>query len=158
MLKKIKLTVPVYLKKYLEVTYEVREVRNNQRHVHVEKWSSLGQLLDFGSRVILLPQKLPDFKGEEITITYYCREKSYDVPTEKLARLVKLIDEEFRRALISYVSALHEKVGGDYGPYVTMFLNRYDIVPDVDVDWETMRKVYRDYLVKVERRNQKIYA
>lgn len=154
MLKKITLEVSRHLKKFLEVEYGT----NPKGEIMVEKWSELGRLIHLVSRPIPFAMSARKPEGTTVRIAYYCREKAYELPPDKLPDLVRQLDEIFRRSLICEVRKVHELAGGDYGPYIRHFLDRYDIVPDVDVEWETVRKIYRDYLNKTEKKNQKIFA
>lgn len=155
MLKKLTLAVPKHLKKFLESPEFGAPTDSG---IHVEKWSTVGRIIHSVSRPI--PYTVPYAKptGTTITISYYCREKVYDVPPDKLLEVVRLLDEIFRLTLISEVRKAHELTGGDYSQHIRTFLDRYQIERDVDIDWETIRKVYRDYLVRVERKRQKSYA
>lgn len=153
MLKTLTLSVPKYVQKFLIGEYQGEEGR-----IHVEKWSQLGALIDLVSRSYPFPLVAQKASGTTIQITYYCREKSYDIPPDKYPALVRSMDELFRRALICEVRKVHELAGGAYGPYVRSFLDRYGIAADVDVDFETMRKIYRDYLARNDRKNKKTYA
>ena len=150
MLKRLTLSVPKYLKKFLEGEFD-----GQAGVIHVEKWSEIGSLIHLVSRSYPFPLPIERATGTTIIISYYCREKSYDVPPDKLPDLVRQLDEIFRRSLICEVRKVHELAGGNYGPYVREFIERYGIVADVDVDWETMRKVYRDYLARIDRKNAK---
>jgi len=150
MLKRLTLQVPKYLRKFIEGEY-----KGANGQVQVEKWSELGKLIHLVSRSYPFPIAHVRATGSTITISYYCREKSYEVPPDKLPDLVHQLDEIFRRSLICEVRKVHELAGGAYGPYVRSFLDRYGIEADVDVDFETMRKVYRDYLARNGRENEK---
>ncbi|WP_266364170.1 hypothetical protein [Tellurirhabdus rosea] len=154
MLKKITLPVPRHLKKFLEGEYGVTP----KGVIHVEKWSEVGRLIHLASRVVPFPIKAEKPSGTTVTISYYCREKAYDVPPEKLKELVLQLEEIFRRSLIFEVRKVHELTGQQYGRFVTDFLDRYGIVADEDIEWQTVRKVYRDYLDRINKQNQKIYA
>ncbi|MVM37264.1 hypothetical protein GO730_05815 [Spirosoma sp. HMF3257] len=92
--------------------------------------------------------------GNNLTIWYSCRDKTHEVPLEKMSTLAKALDELFRRSLIIEVRALHGLCGGDYSRFIRSFLERYQIEPDVDVDFETIRKIYRDYLERVDKQTR----
>lgn len=159
MLKTLTLPVPKYLQKFLIGEYREDDLTpaNESRvpRIHVEKWSQLGALIDLVSRSYPFPLPVAPARGTSIQISYYCREKSYDIPPDKYTALVRSLDELFRRAMICEVRKVHEMAGGAYGPYVRQFLDRYGIEGDVDVDFETMRKIYRDYLDRNDRKNRK---
>ena len=150
MLKKLTLPVPKYLKKFIEVEYNGAEGL-----VHIEKWSELGRMIHLVSRSIPFPVVHEKPSGTTITITYNCREKAFEVPSEKIPDLVRQLDEIFRRSLICEVRSVHYLAGGDYSQYIRTFLARYDITPDIELEWETIRKVYRDYLSRVDKKNKK---
>ena len=156
MVKRIKLKVPIYVKKFIEGEngWDGRGI------VKVDKKSELGWLIHAISRSIPYNYTYPSIdKGENVlTIQYTTYEKVYDVPPEKVESLARQLNEIFRSALINEVRGKHELIGGDYGPYVTNFLERYGIIPDVDVNWQSMRKIYRDYLESVAKKRQKIFA
>jgi hypothetical protein len=98
----------------------------------------------------------PDLSATRLTIHYSCRERTHEVPPEKLANLVKSLDEQFRRALICEVRALHELCGGDYSKFIRNFLSRYGIQADEDIDFDTVRKIYRDYLDRIDKSNREL--
>lgn len=172
MLKRLTLQVPKYLKKFLEGEFD-----GEGGVVHVEKWSEIGSLIHLVSRSYPFPLTIDRPSGTTITISYYCREKSYDIPPDKMPHLVRQLDEIFRRSLNCEVRKVHEMAGGNYGPYVRTFIERYvrsrnrylkrartyvrtfieryGIIADVDVEFETMRKIYRDYLARIDRKNAK---
>lgn len=153
MKKRLTLSVPRYLRKFLE-----GEFKGVAGEIHVEKWSELGKLIHLVSRSYPFPLKADKPVGTTITLCYYCRDKSYEVPPDKLGDLVRQLEEIFRRSLICEVRKVHELAGGNYGPYIRQFMDRYEIEADVDVDFETIRKVYRDYLARNGRENIKILA
>ncbi|KAB7728011.1 hypothetical protein F5984_19850 [Rudanella paleaurantiibacter] len=150
MKKRLTLQVPKYLKKFLE-----GEFKGQNGEIHVEKWSELGKLIHLVSRSYPFPIAPVRAGGNTISISYYCREKSFEVPPDKMHALGNQLEEIFRRSLICEVRKVHEMAGGNYGPYIRQFLERYGIEPDVDVDFETIRKIYRDYLARNGRENEK---
>ncbi|UHG93381.1 hypothetical protein [Spirosoma oryzicola] len=150
MLKRITLPVPVYLKKFLEGEYNAQT-----GVIKVEKSSQIGQLINLVSRPYPLAIPARPVPGTSVTFAYYCREKSYDIAPDKLVAMVRQLEEIFRTAMIFEVRKVHELVGGDYAPHIRQFLDRYDIKRDVDIDWETVRKIYRDYLNRNDRKNRK---
>jgi len=80
------------------------------------------------------------------------------VPPDKYVELARQLDEIFRRSLTCEVRRVHELSGGDYGRHIRCFLERYQIEADIDVDFETIRKIYRDYLDRTGKKNRKIFA
>ncbi len=150
MIKKITLPVPVYLKKFLEGEYNAQD-----GVIKIEKWSQIGQLISLVSRPYPLPVKPKAVTGSVISLQYYCREKSNEIAPDKHPAMVRQLEEIFRTAMIFEVRKVHELVGGDYSPHIREFLDRYDIKRDVDIDWETVRKIYRDYLNRNDRKNRK---
>lgn len=149
MLKTLAVPVPKHVKKFLE-----GEFAGVEGKITVEKWSELGKLIFLASQPLPFDVQYQKPEGTTILISYYGREKTVDVPPTKLSLLSKQLDEIFRRTLIAEVRSMHAAHGGDYGGYIRTFLERYDIAPDVDVDWETIRKIYRDYLVRMDKKNQ----
>lgn len=150
MIKRITLPVPIYLKKFLEGEYNATE-----GVIKIEKWSQIGQLINLVSRPYPLPIKPKLVTGSTVTFQYYCREKSYEIAPDKHLAMVRQLEETFRTAMIFEVRKIHEVAGGDYSPHVRHFLDRYHIKRDVDIDWETVRKIYRDYLNRNDRKNRK---
>ncbi|MCX6216562.1 hypothetical protein [Spirosoma sp.] len=153
MLKKLTLSVPKYLKKFIEGEFD-----GENGVVHIEKWNEIGRMIHLASRSIpfvITPEKPT---GTTLVITYYCREKAYEVPLEKYPDFVRQLDEIFRRTLISEVRSVHYLAGGDYSTYIRNFLARYDIQPDIELEWETVRKIYRDYLLRVDKKNKKKFS
>lgn len=148
MLRKVRVPVPKYLKKFLEYEFDARD-----GVIQVERWSELGNLIHYGSRYYPFPLAVDRPSGVVVTIAFYSREKSFELTPDKLPDLARQLDEIFRRSLICEVRRVHELAGGNYGDHVRAFLDRYKILGDVDVDYETMRKVYRDYLARTERKN-----
>lgn len=154
MQKRITLNVPIHLQKFL--VGEFRGSLNEAKAtIHVEKWAELGKLIHLCSRYYPFPIAVQKPTGTTITISYYCREKSYEVPPEKYPELARQLDEIFRRSLICEVRKVHELAGGDYGIHIRSFLERYQIDADVDVEFETIRKIYRDYLNRNGQKNEK---
>ena len=157
MVKKISVRVPTYLKKFIENGGDYVVIDGV---VHVDKSSLLGQLIHFGSWDIPYTVKYdkPVNTDKSLTIKYYCRDKVYDLHPKKIEMLPEVLDKIFRSTLITYVRNGHYLCGGDYGPFVTQFLAHYEIIADVDLSWETARKIYRDYLEKTSKKNKKIFA
>jgi len=153
MLKKLTLPVPRYLKKFIEGEFDGQE-----GVVHIEKWNEIGRMIHLASRSIPFPISPEKPSGTTLVLTYYCREKAYEVPPEKYPDFVRQLDEIFRRTLISEVRSVHHLCGGDYSQYIRSFLTRYDITPDIELEWETIRKIYRDYLNRVEKKNRKNFS
>lgn len=149
MLKRITLPVPRYLKKFLEGEFNAQD-----GVIHVEKWSEVGMLIHLVSRPIpfVIDQTPPT--GCTVTFRYYCREKSANISANKVKALVRQLDEIFRRSLICEVRKVHELTGTSYSPFIRDFLKRYQI-DEEDVDFETIRKVYRDYLARNDQKNRK---
>lgn len=150
MLRTVRIPVPKYLKKFLEYEFEAHD-----GVIQVERWSELGNLIHYGSRYYPFPLVVDRAGVGGVTIAFYSREKSFELPPDKLPDLARQLDEIFRRSLICEVRRVHELTGGNYGDHVRAFLDRYGILGDIDVDYETMRKVYRDYLARTERKNHR---
>lgn len=150
MLKRITLPVPAHLKKFLEGEYNAQG-----GVIKIEKWSQIGQLINLVSRPYPLTIPAKPVSGSSVTFAYYCREKSYDIAPDKYPAMVRQLEEIFRTAMVFEVRKVHELVGNDYSPHIRQFLDRYQIRRDVDIDWETVRKIYRDYLNRNDRKNRK---
>ncbi|MDQ1085643.1 hypothetical protein [Siphonobacter sp. SORGH_AS_1065] len=152
MLKTLTLEVPKHIKKF----YENGEYgpANAKEHIQVSRWSELGKLLHLVSRTIPVTQKVRVIEGSKITFAYNLREKAYEIPYDKIPDLTRQLEEIFRRSLITYVGACQMKTGADsYAEFIREFLDFYDIIPDVDCDWEVLRKIYRDHLERIEKSN-----
>ncbi len=152
--KKVVLTVPRYLKKYL-LNPEFGDVINGT--LHVSGRSFIGSYISNMTRAMPYTYSpKPDLCGKTLVIYFTIRERTHEVPAEKLACLAKSLDDQFRRSLICEVRALHDVCGGDYSRFIRNFLARYDIEPDVDIEFETVRKIYRDYLHRVDKSNREL--
>lgn len=149
MRKKVVLSVPRYLKKYL-LNPEFGEVAADGS-IYVGRRSFIGSYISSVARPIPFVLPKPDLSGTKLTIWYSCRERTHEVTPEKLVCLARSLDEMFRRSLICEVRALHELCGGDYSKFIRTFLSRYQIEPDVDIDFDTVRKIYRDYLERIDK-------
>jgi hypothetical protein len=127
--------------------------------IQVQKHSELGKLIHLITRPIPYTQKPEKVSGENaLCIRYYSHVQSLEIDNEKLPMLVGYLDELFRRTMICEVRGGHELTGADYGPLVARFLKRRGIERDIDIDYQTARKVYRDYIAKNNRKMAKIYA
>ncbi|OJW76346.1 hypothetical protein [Spirosoma sp. 48-14] len=153
MRKKVVLSVPRYLKKYL-LNSEFGQVIDGT--LHVGGRSLVGSYIASITRPVLFPLPKPEITGSKLVIYYTNRDRTVEVPPEKLASLVKSLDEQFRRSLICEVRALHELCGGDYSRFIRAFLNRYNIEADVDIEFDTVRKIYRDFLERIDKTNRAV--
>ena len=159
--KKLVIGLPSYLKKFYVAEYGGEQIEKSgkvETVIRVEKSSELGKLIHLVARPILTTQSYPKPDGETLTLLYYSRKKSYVVPAEKVAGLVKQMEEIFRRTIICEVRGVHEESGTDYGKYLARCLERRGIEKDIDIDFDNVRKIYRDYIQKIERKNQNILA
>ena len=156
MIKKVEFAVPPHIKKFVEGTYDLTD----KGYVKVEKRSELGRLIEFVERVDPYPKKYKvDSTMPILKIQYYDESYSTYFPIDKIKEFCNLLDAEFRRAFVCEVSSVHEYSRvEDYTPFVRRFLDRYNIIPDVDIEMETARKVYRDYLVRISRNFQKNFS
>lgn len=160
MKKTIVVVLPIHVKKFFMIEYNGFTNRHGKDEIDVKKCSEIGSLIDAVSRPILHTQPILKPEGEGVLyITYYCHILSHDVANDRLAKIAKAMDHIFRRSMIYYVSAIHEVIGGrDYGQYVTNFLVSYGIEREIDVDFQTMRKIYRDSIDRRNRKLEKSYA
>ncbi|MDR6195921.1 hypothetical protein [Siphonobacter sp. SORGH_AS_0500] len=151
-------TITLEVQKHIKKFFENGEygLANGKGYVEVARWSELGKLLHLVSRVIPFTQKIRETSGATLTIAYNLREKAYEIPYEKIPDLTRQLEEIFRRSLINYVAAAQDVTGSDnYSEFIRKFLRTYDIIPDVDCDWEVLRKIYRDHLERIEKCNAK---
>ncbi|WP_353721343.1 hypothetical protein [Dyadobacter sp. 676] len=141
------------------VEYSGDTAKNGTDQIDVKKFSELGNIVTAISRPIPWTQKIERPQGEGvIAINYYSHTLSHEVSNDRLAMIAKGMDHIFHRSLIPYVSALHDLLSGDYSPHVNSFLEIYGIQRDVDVEFETLRKVYRDRIDRLNRQRRKSYA
>lgn len=160
MIKKITVALPVHVKKFFLFEYNGYQKRSYDE-IHIDKNSELGKLIHLISRRIPFTQKVARPMGAQpglLSIRYYTHEQSLEIDVDKLSQLAAYMDAVFRRSLISEVRGAHEAIGCDYGPLVAAFLARRGIERDVDVDFQTVRKIYRDYLTKTNKKMEKSYA
>lgn len=162
MQKKIAIALPPYLKKFYLYEYDgFQTVKNDGLHdeIKVSKASELGKLLQLIIKPIPYVQKYDRPSGTgALTIHYTTREKIAEVAVDKLPTLIRVMDETFRRSLINEVRGIHEITEGEYSVFIEKFLDRRGIVRDVDIEFETARKIYRDYMEQTARKSAKIYA
>lgn len=156
MLKTLKISVPAYLKNFYE--NDVEYYVNETGIMVVHRWSELGNLIHLACRAIPYQVSYPEQTGKMLMIGYRTREKSYWVEPSKLNDLRRQLDEIFRRTLIAEVRVMHLEHGGDYTAHIRSFCKRHNIYPDEDASWEQLRKIYRDFLSKAEKKNAKKYA
>jgi hypothetical protein len=158
MIKKIVVSLPSHVKKFFLFEYGGYSKKGIDE-IHVDKHSELGKLLHLVSRPIPFTQKPVSLAGPGIlSIRYYTHIQALEIPNDKLPLLASYMDEIFRRTMISEVRGGHDLTGSDYGPLVADTLKRRGIERDVDVDYQTLRKVYRDYITKNNRKTAKSYA
>ena len=156
MVKKIVVTLPPHVKKFFQTEYDGYQRKNGMDEIHIDKHSELGKLIHLISRPIPYTQKYVASKvAGALSIRYYSHVQSMEVPVDKLPLLAQYMEEIFRRTMVAEVRGGHELVGGDYGPLVATCLQRRGIERDVDVDYQTCRKVYRDHVSKINRRSSK---
>lgn len=161
MVKKIVVTLPLHVKKFFLYEYGGYQKSNGMDEIQVDKRSELGRLLYLVSRPIPFTQKTRKDKTKSpglLSIRYYSHVQAMEIDVDKLPILAVYMDEMFRRSMIYEVRGAHELTGADYGPLITAFLNRRGIERDIDCDSQTMRKVYRDYISKTNRKVAKSFA
>lgn len=156
MIKEITLSVPKYVYKFLlsEPDYD----HLGPGVILAPQKSELGKIIVCMSKMIHYnetsetPEKTKS--TEILTIRYKCKKKAFDVPVDRYAALSAFFIEQFRASLIREVSAVHSMHGGwDYGWCVRAFLERRNIIVsdshDKDIEWEAIKKIYRDHLQKM---------
>lgn len=148
--KYLTIAVPKYVKKFVE-----HEFPQEEGWSKVKRNSWLGEMIDGVSFELPITVAYPEQKGSTLRLKYFCRNKIWDVPPFKLVSLKRQLDETFRSALIREVRRLHYEVQSDYTPLIEKVLRDWGIERDVDVDFETIRKMYRDHIKKVAERRQK---
>jgi len=159
MVKKVVLTLPVHVKKFFFFEYNGYTKKNGIDEIHIDKNSELGKLVHLISQPIPFTQKrVTSSEPGALSISYYTHVQSMEIPNDKLPLLAQYMDEIFRRSLICEVRGGHELALCNYGPLVTKSLKRRGIERDVDVDYQTMRKIYRDYVAKTNRKMEKSFA
>lgn len=158
MIKTIQVILPVHVKKFFLYEYSGYEKKNGVSEIHIDKTSEMGKLVDLATRTITHTQKIIEPCKDTLSIRYYTHLQSQDVPNLKLLLLAFSMEAIFKRTLISEVRGGHELMDGNYGPLVAEFLKSRGIERDIDVDFQTMRKVYRDGVAKINRKQAKSYA
>jgi hypothetical protein len=158
MYKEITLAVPKHVKKF--IISHTDYVIDPKGVVYVPKISELGRLIHCVSRVIPYTQRIVPVSGDSLTLRYTCRTKAFDIPVEKYPDLVRLLEEMFRASLVRQVSAIQSALGdSDYSWMVRQVLALHNIIVDdsqaKDMDFETARKIYRDHLSDVDKKNLK---
>lgn len=159
MIKEITISVPKYVYKFLLSESDYQHLGASV--ILAPQKSELGKLIVCMSKMIdynqvfETPSKTKS--TEVLTIRYKCKKKAFDVPVERYASLAAFLNEQFRASLIREVSAIHAMHGGsDYGWMVRAFLTRRNIIVsdslDKDIEWEAVKKIYRDYLNTVNKR------
>ena len=146
---------PVHLKKYLENKYKIDKAGN----VVLAKVSSLAVFIHFGLKTISYPSpKKIDNKLPFVKIKYFEETFSKFLPNDSDSLILEFIDRQFREELVTFVSGCHMQHGDEYTVFVWQFLERYGIVRDEDIQSETARKIYRDYLEKNLKSHQKHFS
>lgn len=159
MVKKIAVELPIHLKKFFMFEYDGYARKNGVDEIHINKHSELGKLMHLISRPIPFTQREKKPVGTGVLhIRYYSHVQAMEIDLQKIPSLIQYMDEIFRRTLICEVRGGHELSGSDYGPLITAFLKRRGIERDIDIDYQTVRKVYRDYVAKINRKMAKSFA
>jgi hypothetical protein len=149
------LNLPAHLKKYVETKYGVDKKGN----LKLTKCSTFGTFVLFGMRTITFPQSKKIDKGlPYIVIKYFDPSLSKFLPSDSDEAIIEFIDRQFREELVAFVAGSHEADGEHYTKYVWNYLNRYGIVRDEDIESDTAKKIYRDYLEKIQKNNQKVFS
>lgn len=160
MIKEITLSVPKYVKRFLMSESDYEQVSNSI--IRVPRRTEIGQLIFGFSRIIPETEEVQERivpKGYEvITFRYNCKKKAYDVPFARYTAITACLIQVFRSSLIREVSAIHSlRCEDDYGWIVRFFLSRrgisVDDAEDKDIEWEAVKKIYRDHLDRVSKKN-----
>lgn len=158
MVKTIHVQLPVHIKKFFMHEYNGYQKKNGHDEIYVERSSGVGKLVHLCSRPIPYTQPMVKSTAQTLSIRYYVHVQSMEVANDKLPLLSMYLDDLFRTILIAEVAGGHELTGCDYGPLVAKFLMRRGIERDVDIDFQTARKIYRDHIAKKNRKTAKMYA
>lgn len=158
MLKKIEIPTAIHLKKFIEAEYI--QFIDAKGYIRVDRRTELGKLIHFVSDVDPFPKKyVPPKNVPLLKLSYYDESYSRYFPVSKIEEFNSLIDEMFRRAMICEVRGVHAKSKTtNYTELVRDFIERYGIEADIDIEFETLRKVYRDYQSKIFRKFQKNFS
>lgn len=151
MIKRIQIPVPIHIKKFIEGEY-VQQI-DKKGYCRIDKRSHLGKLITFVSKVDPFPKRYePPKNATTLNLAYYDKSYSTYFPVDKIDDFNVLLEDYFKQSLICEVRAIHAKSNQEnYSEFVRSFILRYGIVPDVDVDFETIRKIYRDYQAKIHK-------
>lgn len=151
--KDVKVPVPIYVKKFLEMEFGVDAAGK----IFADKASLLGRVMKMV--VSDFPYQIEDkqVSGCCVTVRYLYRSKSACVPSWKLDELSSLFRGIFDMALINEVRAIH-RVCGRYDGAVFNFLKLYNIEVDVDILEDSARSIYRNYLDRVERKREVVVS
>lgn len=161
MIKSVTLCVPRYVRKFImsEPDYDCV----SPGVFNVPKRSELGQLIQGFSMTIpyteIMPRMVKSKSTEFITFEYSCKKQTFDIPVHRYPDLVNFLIEQFRASLIREVSILHAVHPGEsYGWMVRFFLAKRGVVTDdsedaKDMEWDAVKKIYRDHLSRTQRKN-----
>ena len=143
----LRVPVPIFVKKYFEGEYGTDECGR----VFADKASVLGKVVN--AMLVDFPHEIEARRvsGNCLTIRYVYRSKTSCIPTWKIDHLAMLLREIFDSALIIEARTLHENTGR-YDRAVGAFLARYGIEVDVDIQQDAARSIYRNYLVRIEKK------
>jgi len=157
MIKRIDVPVPSYLKKFIEREY--CQFLNQDGVLSCDKRMFLGKLIHFSLRVDPYPKKMEIPKNATVLkLSYYDRKYSTYFPSQQVTEFVELLKEMFRDALINYVRSVHRFSNApDYTIHIHAFLQHYGI-DEEDIDFQTARKIYRDYLRKIRKNFDKSFV
>jgi hypothetical protein len=161
--KRITIELPSYLKKFFLFEYDGFQTQkagqDPRDEIKVAKTSELGKQLQLIIQPIPFLQQYEPPKGSgALTINYTTRGKIDEVDIDRLAGLIRVMDETFRRTLIAEVRGIHALTRSDYSPFIEAFLERRGIIRDVEIEFETARKIYRDYMDQLSKKRQKTFA
>ncbi len=162
MIKEITLCVPKYVYKFLLSEPDYQEIGQNL--IKIPRLSELGHKIYLVSRRIPYNQIItpvqPTKNTVNLTVQYLCKDKTFDVPVEKYPALTASLIELFRASLIREVSAIHTVHPDlDYEWIVKSFRARRGIITsdslDKDIEWDALKKIYRDHLARIDKKNSK---
>lgn len=157
MVKRIDVPVPIHIKKF--ILKEYCQFVSADGVLVCDKRMFLGKLIHFSLRVDPYPKKIEVPKNATVLrLSYYDRKYSTYFPHQQVGEFVELLKEMFRDALINYVRSVHRYSNSpDYTIHIHQFLSHYEI-DEEDIDFQTVRKIYRDYLRKIRKNYDKSFV
>ena len=154
--KRIDIEVPIHIKKFIEKEY--CQHLDADGTLKCDKRTYLGKLIHFSLQIDAFPKRMEKPKGPVLKIVYFDERYSAYFPHSKIAEFQALLHQMFRESLINYVRSIHSYSNkSDYTVFIRQFLERYEIDPVEEIDFQSLRKIYRDYITRIEKNYQKSF-